>query len=429
MQHIYFSGIGGTAIGPLAMIAHQAGYFVSGSDKQSSEYIKYLKQKGLDGIHTGQTTEQISRVHAGRPIDWIVYSSAVPIENPSHPELVFAKKHGIKATKREELLNKIINDSGNKLIAIAGTHGKTTTTAMAIWLFQQLGIDISYSVGAKISFGEMGHFDKSSKYFVYECDEFDNNFLAFHPEISVIAGIDYDHHEFFPTRKSYLGAFEQFLKQSKSKILWLGDLEKLDLVDIDDGYMVLSEDDALLGDIDLPGLVNRKDAMLAIAAANKISDQPIDKMVDIMQSFPGVSRRFEKIAENLYSDYAHTAEKIRGSLQLAGEISGNIVVVYEPLTDRRQHFIKSEYKNLFRGVKKLYWTPSYLAREDKSQTVLSPSELIKEMDNPKIAEPAELNKNLKEKIISHQKKGDVVLCLSGGGGGSLDEWLRQEFIN
>ncbi len=80
-----------------------------------------------------------------------MYSSAVAIDNPDHPELLFARARGIRLSKRDELLNKILQDTGKKLIAIAGTHGKTTTTAMAIWLFQQLDLPVSYSVGAKNS--------------------------------------------------------------------------------------------------------------------------------------------------------------------------------------------------------------------------------------------------------------------------------------
>ena len=189
-MHIYFSGIGGTGLGPLALIAHQAGYTVSGSDKQDSQYIGYLQDHGIQNIHIGQSEADIAAVHAATPIDWFVFSSAVAIEQPHAPELEFCRSNNIKLTKRDELLSHILAEKKLKLVAIAGTHGKTTTTAMAIWLCQQLGLAISYSVGGKISFGEMGHFEPGSEYFIYEADEFDHNFLAFHPYLSVITGID-----------------------------------------------------------------------------------------------------------------------------------------------------------------------------------------------------------------------------------------------
>ena len=95
-----------------------------------------------------------------------------------------------------------------------------------------------------------------------------------------------------------------------------------------------------------------------------------------MNSFPGVSRRFEKIADNIYTDYAHTPEKIRGAIQLTRELAGdNVVVVYEGLHNTRQHFIKDKLKHLFDGVKTLYIVPSYLAREDPSLHILTPEDL------------------------------------------------------
>jgi UDP-N-acetylmuramate--alanine ligase len=399
-MHIFFSGIGGTAIGPLALIAHQAGFEVSGSDKQDSKYIEYLRSHGISNIHIGQTADNISAIHTEKPIDWLVYSSAVAIENPDHPELGFARENSVKTSKRDEFLNKILQDTGKKLVAVAGTHGKTTTTAMAIWLFQQAGVPISYSVGAKIPFGDMGHFDSGSEYFIYECDEFDRNFLAFNPYLSLITGIDYDHQEIFPTIEDYRDAFKQFLGQSEWNIVWSSDVDANQLK-TGENYSILNDTDPALSKLQLVGEVNRRNACL--------------------------SRRFEKITGGLYSDYAHTIPKIRGALQTARELSKNVVVVYEPLTNRRQHYIQTEYSDLFEGIKKLYWVPSYLAREDSEQHVLTPEELIKNMRNSDIAQAAGLNENLKQAIQLHLNQGDLVLALSGGGGGSLDEWLRKQF--
>lgn len=425
-MHILFSGIGGTAIGPLALIAHQAGFEVSGSDKQDSQYIEYLRHHGIATISIGQTKDDIEQLHAQNPIDWIVYSSAVAIENPHHPELVFAQENNIKISKRDELLNLILTKTNKKLIAIAGTHGKTTTTAMMIWLFKELGIPVSYSVGAKISFGEMGHFDPDSEYFIYECDEFDRNFLAFSPYLSLITGIDYDHHEIFPTRKDYQDAFRQFLSQSEHATVWSSDITANQL-EIGPTYATIDDLDPRIDSLGIAGHVNRRNAWQVICSTQQLTQKSHDELTAKIQTFPGLSRRFEKLKDNLYTDYAHTIPKIEGCLQLAHELSDNIVVVHEPLTDRRQHYIKQDYATLFEGVKKLYWVPSYLAREDPDQAVLTPAELISCMNNPEIAEPADLNSALKTAIQSHLDQGDLVVCLSGGGGHSLDEWLRQAF--
>ncbi len=146
-----------------------------------------------------------------------------------------------------------------------------------------------------------------------------------------------------------------------------------------------------------------------------------------MDRFPGLSRRFEEIKQGLYSDYAHTIPKIKGCLQMAFEVSGNVVVVYEPLTDRRQHYIKDEYKTLFKDVKKLYWVPSYLAREDPAQKIITPQEFIGIAEEPADRQAMELDDKLKNAIQKHLDSGDTVICISGGGGNSLDEWLRENF--
>lgn len=430
-MHIFFSGIGGTAIGPLAMIAKQAGYEVSGSDEKNSQYIENLRAHGITDIHIGQTTEQIAGVHERQPIDWIIHTSAIPAGSP---ELDFCRQNGIKISKRDELLNKIITEKGLKLIAIAGTHGKTTTTAMAVWLFRQLGRPVSYSLGAKISFGDMGIFDPGSEYFVYECDEFDRNFLAFHPYMSLISGLAWDHHEIFPTQEDYNEAFKQFLNQSQWKVLWRKDVDQLALSP-DDSYTILDEQDTHTADIKLTGEYNRRDAWLVAQGVHELTKEPLDKLLDLLSSFPGVSRRFEKIVDNLYTDYAHTPEKIIGAMSVAKETatptSQKIVVVYEPLTNRRMHHTRDQHKNLFKDASAIYWVPSYLARENPDQPVLEPAELIKSLDPElqQLAKPMNLDEDLKQAIEKHLSNGDLVLCLSGGGGGSLDEWLRQNFLS
>lgn len=431
-MHIFFSGIGGTGIGPLALIAKQAGYEVSGSDKQDSQYIQYLRKKGLDNIHIGQTKEAIAAVHDKNPIDWYVYSSAVEKENAEHPELVFVRDQDIKASKRDALLNQILTDKKLKLIAIAGTHGKSTTTAMAIWMFKELGIPLSYAVGAKISFGDMGAYEEKSEYFVYECDEFDRNFLAFEPHISIITGVTWDHHEIFPTREDYQEAFKEFISQSENTILWKEDVDYLQLnedpsIDVQDSSIIVTTKP----EITLPGLYTRLDAWLIVKAIEQISGKPIAELIEVMNRFPGLQRRMEQIIPNLFSDYAHTPEKIRGgmsvALELAEKQNQNVVIVYEPLTNRRQHFMIDDYKDCFAGAKKVYWIPSYLAREDPNQRVIPPSEMIEHLDDPSIAEPHERDHKLKEIIQEHLDNGDMVVGMAGGGGDSLDEWLRAEF--
>lgn len=426
-MHIYFSGIGGAGIGPLAQVARQAGYEVSGSDQQDSSYIDYLLKHGIPGIHIGQSYENIAAAHDKQPIDWFVHSSALPSD---HPELRFCREQDIKISKRDELLNLILQEKGLKLIAIAGTHGKTTTTALVTWLFHELQEPASYLLPAKTSFAEMGHFDPGSHYFIYEADEFDRNFLAFEPTISLITGVSWDHHEIFPTREDYQAAFREFISQSNRTYIWEEDAAYLGIED-GEAVTVLGSGEPRIDELKLLGRYNRLDAWLAIQAVHQATKAPIDKLAAIANRFPGLSRRMERIVPGLYSDYAHTPEKIRGAMSVALEMAAvkgqKVVVVYEPLTDRRQHFIADEYKDCFDGTDRLYWVPSYLAREDPDQRVIPPVELISHLSDPSIAQPMERDTELKKVIQKHLDAGDMVVAMAGGGGGSLDDWLRTEF--
>lgn len=429
-MHIFFSGIGGTGIGPLALIAKQAGHEVSGSDKQDSNYINYLRDQGINDIHIGQSGDEIAEVHASRPIDWYVYSSAVAIEQPDAPEFVFCRNHDIRLSLRDELLNLILKEKNLKLVAVAGTHGKTTTTAMMIWLLKQLNIPVSWSVGAKISFGDMGHYEPNSQYFIYEADEFARNFLAFRPALSIITGIDYDHPDIYPTRESYNAAFNEFLDQSERAVMWQADVKTLDLVPTMERLILKPDEPAINKYLRLAGQVNRWDAWQVAQAAVLQFGVDINKAIATLNAFPGVSRRFEKLMGGLYTDYAHTPPKIRGAIQIAQEIDkNNIVIVYEGLHNTRQHFIKEDLRHLFDPAKKIYIVPSYLAREDPDLELLTPNKLrlllSPEAEHKSLA--AALDDDLEKNIRQHLETGDIVLCLTAGGGGSLDEWLRGKF--
>ena len=168
-MRIYFSGIGGVGLGPLAEIARDAGHEVMGSDAVESLTTQELTASGIE-VSLDQSGDYLTAAHSARPIDWFVYTAALPAD---HPELVRAGMLGIRTAKRDELINHIIKENNLKLIAVAGTHGKTTTTAMIVWIFEQLGMPISFSIGATSSFAPSGKFNPLAQYFVYECDEYD----------------------------------------------------------------------------------------------------------------------------------------------------------------------------------------------------------------------------------------------------------------
>ena len=416
-MHIYFSGLGGVGVGPLAEIARDAGYQVSGSDLAESLMTKRLREGGID-VQIGQDGSQIAAVHEKSPIDWYVYTAAL---DKGKPELDFARDHGIRVSKRDELLAEIIKQKDLKLIAVSGTHGKTTTTGMFVWAFKRLGIPVSYSVGTTLSFGPSGAYDPDSQFFVYECDEYDRNMLHFDPYITVITSLDHDHVDTYPTEDDYRRAFIDFLEQSGKSYLWERELRYLET----DPQTDLEAYDELmdLSHITLAGDHVRHNAYLVERVLRALfPDVFHGQIIDAINSFPGTQRRMEKLADNLYTDYGHHPAEIAATLQMARELSDHAILVYQPHQNTRQYDVRDEYRDSTVLAEKLYWLPTYLTREDKSLEVLTPEQLIDELSNKDSAEPAELNDELWNTIQTHRDAGRLVLCM---GAGTIDAWVRD----
>lgn len=414
-MNIYFAGIGGVALGPLAEIARDLGYTVSGSDPSEGLITKQLAETGIL-VSPDQSGNFLVARHKETPLDWVVYTSAMP-EN--HPEIEQARQLGIAhVVKRNEFINFILQEHQLSMIAIAGTHGKTTTTAMFIWALQQLGIPVSYSVGTTIGFGPSGKYTPGSQYFVYECDEFDRNFLAFSPALSLITSIDYDHPDTYPTRDEYSAAFTQFIGQSSHVIMWQHDAAMG--ITIHGVPWLLRDSDTL--PVALPGAHNRANATLVAKASEYLQLSDMPSVIKALESFPGSSRRFERLADNLYTDYGHHPSEIAATLQLARELSDHVVLVYQPHQNVRQHQIRDDYTACMRLAEHIYWLPTYLTREDPTLPVLTPEELTANLVNRDKVTIAELDDTLWQQISEARSSDKLVLCM---GAGTIDGWLRS----
>lgn len=407
-MNIYFSGIGGVGIGPLAEIAHDAGYDVVGSDREDSLMMNALQKRGIT-ITTVQDGAFLREQHEKSPIDWFVYTSALP---DNHPELVQARELGIRTAKRDELLAHIIKEKNLKLIAIAGTHGKTTTTGMVVWLAKYFGVPVSYSIGTTLSWGPSGRYIPGSEYFVYECDEFDRNFLHFHPYVSLVTSVEHDHPDTYPTAEDYDRAFRQFALQSESLFSWrelahvFGETDTITYLDEVSPY------------VRLHGEHNRRNASLVLAALEQFG-LPAKYAADGINKFPGTNRRFEKLADNLYSDYGHTPTEIAATLQMARELSNHVILVYQPHQNVRQHEVKDHYTDaVFANAETVYWLPTYLSRENLDLAILSPDDLSKHVSNVIVTD---LDDTLWQTINEARAQGKMVLCM---GAGTIDGWIR-----
>lgn len=418
-MRVYFSGIGGVGIGPLALIAHEAGHEVTGSDRAESLMTQEVAARDI-AYQLDQSGDYLRQTHKKAPIDWFVYTSALPAD---HPELVLARELGIKTAKRDELLAHIIAEKKLKLIAVAGTHGKTTTTGMLVWIFKQLGIPVSYSIGTTLSWGPSGHFDPASDYFVYECDEFDRNFLHFSPEQAIITSIEHDHIDTYPTEAEYFAAFDQFIAQANHSVLWQQDAPPHSR---EHGAHLIDKTDSTvqqqLARLPLAGQHNRENAYLVLAnCLNNGLDEAA--VTAALATFPGTNRRFEKLAEHLYSDYGHHPAEVQATLQMARELSSDVVLVYQPHQNIRQHEVKNAYTDeLFADATEVFWLPTYLSREDPTLALLSPQELTAKLRDT-ACHFAEMNDELWQKIEAKRRAGALVL---GMGAGSIDGWLRGQ---
>ena len=415
-MNIYFSGLAGVGIGPLAQIARDAGHTVIGSDIAHGLTTEELENNGIV-IHYGQDGSFLRESHQTTPLDWFVYTAALPAD---HPELLAAKELGIRTSKRDEFLAYFIKQHNLKLIAVSGTHGKTTTTGMAVWAFKHLGIPVSYSVGSTITFGASGAYDIDSEYFIYECDEYDKNLLHFSPFLSLLTSIDYDHPDTYPTEEDYKATFRQYIAQSNLTIAWQQDLDYIEQP-ANDSIWALDPEQTI--DVDLLGEHNRRNATLVSKALENLGLADKERSIEALATFPGTDRRFEKLADNLYSDYGHHPEEIAATLQLAREASEEIVLVYQPHQNWRQHFIRDQYTDQFEVADKVFWLPTYLTRENSDQTVLTPQELTTNITNKDALEYAELNHALWNEIQKARESGALVLTM---GAGTIDSWVREQ---
>ena len=399
-MNIYISGISGTGMGPLALMAKAAGFNVCGSDKVAGAILPELQKAGIEVFIGEQDGEFLKSKLDG--LDWFCYTSALPSD---HPELALAKNSGIKCTKRDDLTAFLVSELNLKMVAVAGTHGKTTTTSMIIWTALKLGLPVAYIVGTTLGFAPSGAYKQGDQFFIYEADEYDRNFLKYHPWLSVITTVSYDHADIYPSREDYVSAFEQFKSQSE---------------------MVIEEPSVSLEKFKLAGEARRYDAALAYEAILKmVPEVDKEKVVAILNDFPGVGRRFERLTDGIYTDYAHHPEEIEATIDVAldeAKLRGykGVAVVYQPHQNVRQHEVRGEYTNTFRKADKVLWLPTYLVREDPNLAVLTPEELFKGIDG---AEAVELDDELFSRIVALRDDGYLVILMTAG---PADGWLRKK---
>jgi UDP-N-acetylmuramate--alanine ligase len=383
-NHIYLIGIGGISMSGIADILLKKGYQVSGSDVKDSHLLDKLRSQGAK-IYIGHNALNAAGA------DLVVYSSAITSDNP---EMEYARKNNLPILKRAQMLARLMKEK--KGIAIAGTHGKTTTTSMIATLLIKGGYDPSVLVGGELDIIDGNSYLGSGDYLVTEADESDGSFLYYNPQVVVVTNIEMDHQEYFGSDENLLKIFKEFINKipengsavlcaedsNLEKIIAGGDsrfltfgfekgfLRAVDCKSLPFGsYYNLIYKDKLLGEINLqvPGRHNILNSLAAIGVALYAGMEFMD-IKKGLENYRGVRRRFEKkgMFNNILviDDYAHHPTEIKATLKAARNTGfRRVIAVFQPHRYTRTQFLMEEFAHSFDLVDQLIITDIYAAGE------------------------------------------------------------------
>jgi UDP-N-acetylmuramate--alanine ligase len=430
---IHFVGIGGAGLSALAHVQHGRGESVTGSDRVNSPFAQTLQEAGVR-VSIGHDAENVTGAEV------VISSSAIPENNV---ELMAAKELGIPVMRRKEYLDVLTKDS--ETIAIAGTHGKTTTTGMIAWILDQAGMDPTFVVGGLLpDFGANGRAGKGA-YFVVEADEYDHAFLGLHPKIAVVTNVEHDHPDIFPTYEDVFSAFQAFVNQAKEKIIVCVDdpgadslshesVEKItygfdssahwraeDIRANSAGgmdFLVLKGADLLgLVRTRLPGKHNVSNALAAFAVAGAL-EIPFEISRNAMTKFHGAGQRFEILGVvndiTVVDDYAHHPTEIRATLSTSKLRfpEAEIWTVFQPHTFSRISALLAAYRSAFSDADHVIVTEVFAARERKNG-VISGEYLAGEIEHHDVQFISDFNE-IVELLAQKVQTGDAVVTLSAG---------------
>lgn len=350
IKKVFFIGIGGIGISALAKMVASRGIVSFGiNDEEAGKTLDTLKEEGIEVVFL-KDYKEIPEA------DMYVYSDAWIYRGPEILES--AKNTGKPVLSYFEALGEFAKEY--KVIAISGTHGKTTTTAMTAKVLIDAGLDPTVIVGSFVKeFGS--NFKKgTSKYLVVEADEFNRHMLNFHPYIGAITNMEADHLDCYKDLEDIKQAFEQFLSQSEIQITQT-EYQK---------YI------ALVPPLKVPGEHNRENAAVVLAIAEILSI-PFEQAKKSLTEFTGTWRRLEKVAEKdgiiIYDDYAHHPTEVRASLQALRELypTNRLILVFQPHLYSRTKALFNDFIHCFDLADFVYLLPIYFAREDKDPSISS----------------------------------------------------------
>jgi UDP-N-acetylmuramate--alanine ligase len=456
MTNYHLIGIGGSGLSAIALVLLESGHAVSGSDRQLSPQVQALQAAGAR-LHLGHRAENL------RGAQVVLRSSAIPDDNV---EVQAALQAGIPVLKRADFLERLV--AGKKVIAIAGTHGKTTTTAMVAWMLTTLAQDPSYVIGSvAMNLGRNAHAGNGD-FFVIEADEYDHMFLGLRPTLAVVTNVEHDHPDFYPTPEEFQQAFRQFVGRlapggeliacaddpgAADLLAWAGehgcqtyayglgeecyDCWAENLVPrpgagytFDVHYRAGGGGTAV--SLQVPGEHNVRNALAALSVADRLR-LDLEGAAGALEQFSGAGRRFEVRAEvagvTVIDDYAHHPTEIRATLAAArARYPGRrLWAVWQPHTYSRTRLLLDEFRTAFQGADQVLVTDVYGAREALPADGFSSRQIVEAIANAGVQahDTPELGQ-ARDYLARQVRPGDVVLVFSAGDAIQVSEGLTQD---
>ncbi|MFQ5577645.1 MAG: UDP-N-acetylmuramate--L-alanine ligase [Anaerolineae bacterium] len=450
MSHIHLIGIGGAGMSAIAVVLLQQNHTVSGSDVQESETTERLRRLGAE-IYTGHRAEQVQGAEV------VVVSSAIPADNP---EVRAARARGISVVKRPAWLGRMM--AGKRGIAVAGTHGKTTTTAMLAFMLSRAGLSPTYIVGGFVPQLNSNAAAGRGDWFVIEADEYDRTFLSLKPEIAVITNIEWDHPDTYPRRADLRRAFAGFaaLVPPHGQILICGDdrgAQRLgaglpaattyglargntwQAVNVTPnerggfsflvrraGQLITPKPVAL----SVPGRHNVQNGLAALAAASA-AGLKVEQAGQFLSEFAGTGRRFEWKGEaggvTVIDDYAHHPTEIKATLAAARSRFGArpIWAVFQPHTFSRTRLLLAEFAAAFADADHAVILDIFPARETDDGSIHS-ADIVARMNHPDARHLGSIA-GAAAYLQTRLSPGDVLITLGAGDGYKVGDAILQHF--
>lgn len=420
---IYFVGIGGSSLNGIAQVLAQKGYTVRGSDLAASPITERLTKLGI-AVTIGQRAENITK-----DIDEVIVSSAA-ISGPGAVEIARARELKIPIHKRTVWWSRLM-DEAQYAIAVAGTHGKTSTTAMIGHILAEAGYDPTVLVGGEIpDFGGSVRVG-SEKYIVVEADEYDRAFYATRPTIAVITNIDYDHPDTYPTAKDYIAAFRRFARLPKKRhgiVVAFGKDPVLRRALAHWSVPVHWYDlHAVWGQIKLaiPGVHMTRNASAAGIVAHELGVKS-NVIKRALRSFKGVQRRFERIGVvhgiPVYDDYAHHPTELAATIAAARELTDKkIAVVFQPHQRVRTQYFLDQFAEVLKLADSVALLPLFTVVGREEDISITSDDIVRKMhNNTKLIEKDDILTWIQQHQA--QEYGLILFC----GAGTISTWVREQ---